>query len=92
MTPCKAEDIRRFIFDRFAEALRSHNLSAETMPDAYDLLAEGVIDSLGLLELISAVEGHFGIEIDFDQLDPEQMTLVGPFCRHAEQFAEAPSK
>jgi acyl carrier protein len=35
---------------------------------------------LGLLDLITAFQEHCGREIDFDALDPEQMTVVGPLC------------
>jgi len=87
MRHCTADDVRQFILDRFAEPFRNRNLEAEAVPDDFDLLAEGLIDSLGLLELINAVENNFSIEIDFDRLDPEQMTLIGPFCRHVEEFA-----
>lgn len=87
MSHCAADDVRQFILDRFAEPLSSRNLETEAVPDDFDLLGEGLIDSLGLLELINAVENNFGIEVDFDGLDPEQMTLIGPFCRHVEQFA-----
>lgn len=46
-----------------------------------DLLLSGMIDSLGLLELVTAITEHYGREIDFEALDPEQMTVVGPLCK-----------
>jgi acyl carrier protein len=52
----------------------------DELPDDCDLLLSGVIDSLGLLELVTAVNDHYGREIDFEDLDPDQMTIVGPFC------------
>src|SRR5437762_982190 len=48
--------------------------------DSCDLLLSGVIDSLGLVELMTALQERCGREIDFDALDPEQMTKVGPLC------------
>lgn len=48
--------------------------------DDFDLLLSGAIDSLGLLELMTAMQEHCGREIDFDSLDPEQMTVIGPLC------------
>lgn len=50
------------------------------LSDDCDLLLSGVIDSLGLLELVTAVNEHYGREIDFEDMDPEQMTIVGPLC------------
>lgn len=87
MTFCTGEGVRQFILNRYAEALSTRNLKFETVPDNFDLLTEGVIDSLGLLELIDAVEDHFEIEVDFDRMDPEQITVIGPFCRHVERYA-----
>ncbi len=48
--------------------------------DDYDLFLSGIIDSLGLLDLITAFQEHCGREIDFGALDPEQMSVVGPLC------------
>jgi acyl carrier protein len=60
------------------------------LPDDCDLLLSGYVDSLGLLELMTAIQDHFGREIDFDELDAEQMTIVGPLKRFvAEKLAKA---
>ena len=39
-----------------------------------------MIDSFGILELVSEVEDHFGVEIDFDELDPDELTVLGSFA------------
>jgi acyl carrier protein len=60
------------------------------LSDDCDLLLSGYVDSLGLLELMTAIQDHFGREIDFDELDAEQMTIVGPLKRFvAEKLAKA---
>jgi len=60
------------------------------LPDDCDLLLSGYVDSLGLLELMTAIQDYFGREIDFDELDAEQMTIVGPLKRFvAEKLAKA---
>jgi acyl carrier protein len=59
------------------------------LSDDCDLLLSGYVDSLGLLELMTAIQDHFGREIDFDELDAEQMTIVGPLKRFvAEKLAK----
>jgi acyl carrier protein len=50
------------------------------LPDDCDLLLSGAVDSLGMLEWIAAFQVHCGCEIDFESLDPELMTVVGPLC------------
>jgi acyl carrier protein len=38
---------------------------------------------------MTAIQDHFGREIDFDELDAEQMTIVGPLKRFvAEKLAK----
>jgi acyl carrier protein len=59
------------------------------MPEDCDLLLSGMIDSLGLLDLVAAIQEFAGREIDFEILDPEEMTIVGPLCRFvSEQVSE----
>jgi acyl carrier protein len=50
------------------------------IPDDYDVLLSGVLDSLSFVEMMMAAGEHFVGEIDFDSLDPEKMTIVGPLC------------
>ena len=58
------------------------------LADDCDLLLSGMIDSLGLLDLMTAIQEHCQREIDFEALDPEQLTVVGPLCRYvSEQLA-----
>jgi acyl carrier protein len=52
------------------------------LPDDCDLVGEGIIDSLGFIMLISAVETEIGVEIDFYGMDPERLTVFGPLCRY----------
>ena len=50
------------------------------LPDDYDVLLSGVLDSLSFVEMMMAAGEHFVGEIDFENLDPEKMTIVGPLC------------
>lgn len=58
----------------------------EDLPEDCDLLLSGMIDSIGLLNLISAMQEFTGRDIDFELLDPEEMTIVGPLCRFVAEF------
>lgn len=42
-----------------------------------DLIEGGVIDSLALVELLFAIERHFGIEIPPDRLEVERFRTIG---------------
>ncbi len=43
----------------------------------YELLDRDVIDSLGILRLVSFIEDHWSIEINDDQLVPDSFATLG---------------
>lgn len=43
------------------------------------------IDSLALTNLLTALEDHFGITIDMDDLGPEDFETFGQFCAFVAQ-------
>lgn len=77
----QAADVRAFVLAELGAALGEVGLTAADVADDLDLVEARVIDSLGMLEVIAAVESHFELEIDFEELDPELLTAVGPFSR-----------
>lgn len=74
--------MRCLVLEKLQPSLAAKGLRTEDIPDNYDLLTEGVIDSMGFLQLISEVEARLGTTVDFEDLDPENLTVIGPFCRH----------
>jgi acyl carrier protein len=78
----RPSDVHLFLRDYFRRELAEDGRAlAIDLTDDCDLLLSGVIDSLGLLDLVGAIGQHFGRELTFDEIDPEQMTIVGPLCR-----------
>lgn len=77
-----ARSVKDFVLKRFKEALLSRGLVPDQVPDSFDLLAGGIIDSLAIMEMIAAVEEQAGFEIDFEALDAEQLTIIGPFSEY----------
>lgn len=75
-------ELRSTLLETLAEPLAAVGLEPDSVPDDLDLLAAGVIDSFGLLELISALEAHYGTTLDFADLAAEDLTVVGPLTRH----------
>ena len=57
-------------------------LTPTNLPDDFDFLLNGVIDSFGVLEMMSAIEEEFQIELDLADLDAEQITILGPLSRY----------
>jgi acyl carrier protein len=72
------EFLQSYIVGRLQEQGRDLPLD---FSDDCDLLLSGIIDSLGLLELMTAIQKHYDREIDFDAIDTEQMTIMGPLSQ-----------
>ncbi|HEY9645349.1 MAG TPA: acyl carrier protein [Chroococcidiopsis sp.] len=68
-TPMQTQ-IRQFILDKFPR-ISEDELSADL-----DLLGTNLIDSLGVLELVSFVESEFGVVVEDDDLLPENFQSI----------------
>lgn len=53
------------------------------LPVDVDLVAEGLIDSFGFLELVVSLEDAVGAELDLEQLPVDDLTRLGPLCAFA---------
>ncbi len=69
MTDFKAT-IKNFIIDNFLFG------DDEGLEDDVSFLEEGIIDSTGILELITFLEEDFSIEIDDEEMIPENLDSI----------------
>jgi acyl carrier protein len=83
------EHVRSLITSCCADKLAGAGVAAGQLTDDLDLRTAGVMDSLGFLELVVDLERELGVELDFETLDPEQLTTVGPLIRHVAAQAAA---
>src|SRR5438132_6084575 len=91
MKPVTSNDIRQFLLVKYSGTIGALGLAPADLPDDFDFLLSGVIDSFGILEMISAIEKEFEIELDLAALDAEQITILGPLSRYvAEQGYSRP--
>lgn len=75
-------NIRQFLLVKYLEPVEALGLTPADLPDDFDLLLNGVIDSLGILEMMSAIEEEFQIKLDLADLDAEEITILGPLSRY----------
>lgn len=78
------ESIQSFIRDEIGA---DNNLTFDT-----NLFAEGYLDSYEFLELISSIESHYDITIDFTEFDPSNLTQFGKLVTTCEGLIGAESK
>jgi len=70
-----ATSLRHFIRENFLFG------GQDAFADDASLVEEGIVDSTGVLELITHVESTYGIEIDDDELVPENLDSIANLAR-----------
>ena len=70
-----AELIHGFIRQRFPLA------SSKELTQELSLLESGIVDSLGVLDLVGFIEQQFGIEAQDDDLVPENFDSIDALAR-----------
>ena len=76
------DNIRTFLLTRYSEPMSAMRVDIAEVPDDFDFLLTGVIDSFGILEMVSAIEKEFAIQLDLELLDAEDITKIGPLARY----------
>jgi acyl carrier protein len=73
-------EIRTFVVEEFLP-----DVPAEDLADDDDLLANGIIDSLGLLQVIAWLEDRFGLVLDDAEIGPDSFRSVDTIAAFVEQ-------
>jgi acyl carrier protein len=89
MTDVTPDKVREFLLTRYSEPITAMQLKLSELPDDFDFLLSGVIDSFGILEMINAIEDEFRIRLDLALLDAEDITRIGPLARYIAENANS---
>ena len=79
------KDVRRFITDNFPLGGSGHELAGSD-----SLLEVGVIDSVGVLELIEHVESTYDLQIPDADVLPENLDSIDAIARYVVRRRAAP--
>ena len=74
--------VKQFIVDEFIPDVPVDELEAD-----YDLIANGVIDSLGLLRVISWLENEYNIPIDDVEITEQDFVTVTAIVSFVERWS-----
>ena len=69
--PTIEADVRGFVTDNFLFGRKNVSLEGDD-----SLLEQGLIDSTGVLELVSFIENKFEIKVDDDDLVPDNLDSI----------------
>jgi len=75
--------VRQFVLETLRALNRGKNNELAAVDDSCNLVESGLVDSLGFLELVAAVETKFAVKFDFSAADPAEFTTLGGFVAHA---------
>jgi acyl carrier protein len=76
--------------DKVREFLAQQIVLGDQELDDDTPLLNGLVDSVGLMELVSFIEGEFSLEIDFSEVEPKNFRTVSDIARFvSEKLAAA---
>lgn len=81
------QEILRFVIE---EVAARHGLEAVTPGD--DLIRRGIVDSLGVQEVVAFCEQRYGIVVDSADLVPENFSTVERIAAFVERKRAAPAR
>lgn len=76
------DKVREFLFEKFPACQKNE------LKDDESLIETGIIDSMGMLELVVFVESDFGIEVEDMDLTPENFESVEALSTFVESKLE----
>jgi acyl carrier protein len=64
--------------NKLAEYIRCHvsPIEKDSVAEDDDLIGEGLIDSLGIVQLLEYISQEFAVNIDADEIQPENFASV----------------
>jgi acyl carrier protein len=79
------QKLRQFIIDNFYVS------DPGSLSDDSSLIAEGVVDSTGMLEVIAFIEAEFGFAVADDETTPENLETIGRMAAFVERRRRVPA-
>lgn len=85
-TPCPS---RHLLLELLSPALARASIKRGEVEDGLNLIDTGLLDSLGFLELLAALEDRADITFDLYDADPAVLTTVGGLTTYLRQAQQA---
>lgn len=70
-------ELKEFIIGNYMAGIKNASLS-----DTDSFLDNGIIDSIGVIELIHFIQDKYGIKIDVPDIVPENFDTLSNLCRY----------
>ena len=73
--------IRSILRELIHKRTGTRELGEQELDDNVSLVDIGILDSFGFLELISELEEKIGVEPDFSEVEPDELTSINGLVR-----------
>ncbi len=78
--------VRAQLIELLRPKLERFSINEKELTDGFDLVKSGFVNSMEFVELITGLEKHFHIEIDFEEaLESKDFTTFGGLMRTIEE-------
>jgi acyl carrier protein len=74
-----ADEVRTFIIDNFMFGQGGEDLQSDD-----SLMEKGIIDSTGVLELVGFLERNYGLQVEDEELIPDNLDSIANISRYVE--------
>ena len=79
-------EIRQQLINHLRPRLERFGIAEGELTAGFDLVKSGFVNSLEFVELVTGLEKHFGIEVDFESaIDKGDFTTFGGLARTIEK-------
>lgn len=89
MSDVNVSEVREFVLEQLDTVLVEGGVDRASIDDRTDLLEEAILDSMRVVQLLALVEDHYDLETDWDDYDPEDILVIGPFCEYVARCASS---
>jgi acyl carrier protein len=76
------KELEKFIL---TEVVADYGLDKKSLAPDENLITQGIIDSLGILKLVSFMEKSFGIKINNEEIIPENFQTLNALAEFVEK-------
>jgi acyl carrier protein len=80
VTILKQNELTELIIQWVRDNRQPGDFSNPEITESTDLMAEGLLDSFGFVDLLLFLEGQTGTRVDLTDVDPSEFTVVKSLC------------
>ena len=82
----ETNSVAEFLFTYLEQNLKTRGIpDRQSIPDTLDFFDSGVLDSLGFVQMVTALQQKFDAEIDISDASMEEVSTFTPFCQYVER-------